>query len=297
MRAKRNLVLVNGASRSRVWAVLLLLIGFQTATAVADTLHYWRFEDSPGFLSDSAGSGDLVSPGIADQSALAATGRGMYFTGLPGGNARAADVGPGSLDFLAATIPTLTGDFTAEAFVHFDAFAGTFGDHIVGLTAGGGNWSWTLQVRFRDTDDWDDKELLLGLFDGSDSAMIRSNIIMETGKDYYVAAAVNLSGREATIYVRNLTDAGPLQAVTGPHTMSSLHPLNTLSIGGFVNSNYLTMDGLVEEVRISNAVLAPGDLLVANLGPPVDPVPEPSTLILVVTGCFAGAWMWRRRRA
>ena len=297
MRIKRRPVLRSRLNSPFLPVVFALLAGLQAATVAAATLHHWRFEDSPGFLADSAGSADLTATGITQQTALAATGRGMYFTGLPGGNASAAEVEPGAIGFLGATIPAMTGNFTAEAFVHFDQLAGQWGAHIMGPTSDGTVWSWTLQVRFNGWAGSMGKELILGLQDGSLTAeVIRSFIIMETGKDYYVAAALNLSGGEATLYVQNLTDAGPLQIVTGSHSRTSLLPVTSFSIGGFFNSD-APMDGLVDEVRISDTLLTPEDLLIANLGPPVDPVPEPSLLVLLVTGSLALACIRRKRTA
>jgi hypothetical protein len=107
------------------------LVLCHASIAVASTIHLYRFEDSPGYLVDSAGSADLTPVGVS-QVDLPETGRGSSFLTWDGGNASALDVTASGRGY-AGTSP-ITGDFTAEAFVHFDTLPeGNYGAHIVGF--------------------------------------------------------------------------------------------------------------------------------------------------------------------
>jgi hypothetical protein len=277
----------------RPWQVVaLLLVALQAGAAAADTLHLWRFEDAPGFFAASQGTAALV--GGATPVALPGSGRGSQFASLPGlPNASAADV-LGANDLAAILDAPILGDFTAELLVHFDTLSGTFGSHLVGAADLGVTTgiSWTLQVRYDGALGSLPGELVMAVVDASGALeLVRSGIFPETGKDYFMATSFDLAGGEVVFHVQNLTDGGPLQTVTGTHTRTSLNPISVFGIGGFVSNNLLPTDGLIDEVRLSDAVL-PVDALYVNSA-----IPEPGTGALVALGLGALGVRRRRREA
>lgn len=104
---------------------------------------------------------------------------------------------------------------------------------------------------------------MLYLSDGTAFELVGSDFILNTGIDYYVAVAVDLSGETVTFYLQDLTNGGTLQSVTKSHSRSTLNPISALAIGddgtGWPDFN---LDGLIDEVRISEGVLPQEDLLI-----------------------------------
>ena len=241
----------------------------------AQVVNYWRFENSPGFLNDSVGSTTLASSSVT-QVTLPATGRGSSF--LNYGSASAADFTEGSSSYLNGTYGGMAGDFTVEAFIHRDTNAGTFFDTIVFTGTGAGSpavHGFNFYVRVDTALGNSSGELMLGLSDGTNFSSLLSGRVIPTGKDYYVAVTFSLSG-SATFYVENLTDGGSLLTSTVIHSFASLNNLTTVQIGGIAggSNNDVFFDGLIDNVRISNAALSPSALL-------INAIPEPGTYAFV----------------
>ena len=135
--------------RSLGGTVLLATGLFASATAGAEPIHYWQFEESPGLLADSIGGASLTNSS-AVAAPIPGAGRGSRFADVPVGNATAAEVaGAGErLTVILADAPS--GDFTIEVLAHFDALAGSFGEHIAGTAESQSNVQigWGLQFRF-----------------------------------------------------------------------------------------------------------------------------------------------------
>ena len=108
---------------------------------------------------------------------------------------------------------------------------------------------------------------------------------------YNVVAQSN--GSMFSLFVQNnATGAYELQASTPITTALSNTGATNVTIGrGWFNGPTDFVNGYVDEVRISDRALAPSQFLFAV-------IPEPSTLLLVVTagGTFVGAARLRRRR-
>jgi hypothetical protein len=108
------------------------------------------------------------------------------------------------------------------------------------------------------------------------------------GRDYYVASVFNLAAQQVTFYLQDLTNAGPLQTSTAAHPLTTLNTTSGLVIGGFtVDAFEFGLDGLIDEVRLSNTVLAPSDLLVSA-------VPVPAAVWLLCSA-LGGLGFARRR--
>ena len=248
--------------------IATLAVGALTPPSLAPPIHYWRFEADPGYLVDSIGAADLISEsGLPTQAALPDAGRGSAFADVVLDTESAADYGVGGL--LKTTVAPPTGDFTIEVLAHFDAFVSSFGSHLAGPARTGQNSGicWTLEVRHDGLGGTQPGELVMLLVDGNlVSELVGSGIVIETGKDYSLAAIFRLGARSITFLVRNLTDAGPLQIVIAAHSAESLHEIADFGVGSFASITTLTMRGLIDEVRYSDSALAFADLL--NPPPP-----------------------------
>jgi hypothetical protein len=256
---------------ARVASVFLALLAAAAIpnVSLAETLHYWPFENSSGFLVDSVGTADLA--GSAQQTQLPQVGPGSTFpdylsVSFGGFNDDVADFSGGSLRNIG--IAPMTGDFTVEAFIHMDADAGEFGDCIVCVLAALNDWpseSWAFLVRYDGAFGTQPRELLLSLYEGNNREALPSGFVLDVGVDYYVAAAVDLAGETVTFWVQDLTHGGPLQSSVRTHSRSALNPISQLTIGNDGTWHpAFAWDGLIDEVRISDAVLREDELLVSN---------------------------------
>lgn len=256
------------------------LIGFLmlAAGSWAQVTNFWRFEDSAGFTGDSVGSATLANSGT-NQLTLPGTGRGSAFLTIP--SAKAAEFSEG--DRLSGSIAARTGDFTIEAFIHRDTNSGVYYDLIAGSTDTNFNnastYAWTFNIRLDGAGGTSPNELILYVSNGTTEQTMESNFIIPTSKDYYVAAAFNLSGGTTTFYVQNLTDGGGLQSFTASHTLTSIASRTGIFIGG--HASHATGDihfaGLIDDVRLANGALTQSSLLVSA-------IPEPGTYALMVGG-------------
>jgi hypothetical protein len=262
-------------------AAMLLIL--QAGSASAATIHYWQFENSPGFLEDSVGSATLSAVGSAVQVALPESGRGSSFGDVVEGDARALDVqGNGHLTL---TLDELTrneftgNDFTVEVLAHADTLTGSFGNTLAGAADAQQNVAiaWILQVR--------NTQLALVLCNGGSCEIEFSGISVPTGKDYYLAAAVDLDGGQTTFFAQDLTDAGSLQSTTRSFDITTLNSPTKFAIGA-TGDGTLYFDGLIDEVRISDTALSEHQLL----------VPEPSVAHLLFMGIVCLGLHRRSRR-
>ncbi len=274
-----------------VVAVAAIALAFVGA-AEADTIGYWRFEDSPGFLEDS-GLNDLdLSTGgspVPTQSTLPtppATGPGLKFDDpIPqtgDANAKAASfAGAGRLTHADASAFEVS-DFTIEAYIHNATTSNV--RWIAGQWLYPGQRSWQFGIH-------QDDMLISWLSDsGSDFLAPYSDIIIDRNKDYYVAMSFDEDG-DLTYYAQNLTDGFAMQTETVSHTVESLHNSTAdfvIGQGTYEGVRGGDFIGLIDEVRLSNTVLSEGELLA---------VPEPSSLVLLgLGGLSLAAYAWRRRR-
>ena len=283
-------------------AILGLLAGvLPPALANAQVIHHWEFEDTPGFLENSVGVTPLTNDGAAEAD-LPGSGRGSQFVGLPPGNATAADFA-GTGEHLSAVIGTSpANDFTIEVFAHFDSLSGTFGEHIVGtaLDASNANIGWALQYRFNTG------TLQLVICLASACELIDSDLPLETGIDYYIAAAFDLQnagGGEVTFYLQDLTNEGDLQIVTVPHASPSRNLITTVAIGATA-SNSFAVEGLIDEVRLAHTVLPESELLIHSAGgcpetPTLDctPLAKRSGSKIDIKSNGKLTWQWKKGSA
>ncbi|QSA97349.1 LamG-like jellyroll fold domain-containing protein [Methylococcus sp. EFPC2] len=279
--------------------ILLSVLGglAPSIRADADTLHYWRFEIAPGFTADSAGFSALVGGGT--QTAVPASGPGSAFPhyfSVPGGGPNTSAAAFHGSEALSTTIAPITSNFTVEAFVHLNSAEGPFGKCIVCSTTNSASiaeTSFALEVRLDQVYGSQIGELVLATSDGASLAFVNSGFVLGTGTDYYVASAFDLSGN-ASFWVQDLTNGGVLQSTSKAHGATSLNSIASLAIGGDgAGAKFgFELDGLIDEVRLSNTVLDESQLLINN----TTPVPLPSAIWFLVTGIASMLGCMRRTR-
>ncbi|NQT94485.1 MAG: LamG domain-containing protein [Lentisphaerae bacterium] len=229
---------------------------FAVGSADAATVAYYRFEDGPGFTNDSAGTRHLSNSG-AVQTNLPASGRGSRFSD-PGpwpfaANTNAAEYDGGDLmDTGTGGGNLITTDrFTVEALIHMDSVSG--GREVAAQWDTANKRSWIVRIDGG----------VLQLFvsgDGSDFESETSGITLLASRDYFIA--VTYSNGAAEFWVRNLTDEESFQASKTFTTHTTVLPTDQLVVGsqaGGANK----IDGLIDEVRISDVALATNEFLVS----------------------------------
>jgi hypothetical protein len=130
------------------------------------------------------------------------------------------------------------------------------------------------------------KTLKLIQGNGSTNSQVNSPFkINDTDRWHYVSAAFDAENDLLRIMLDD-------QIFTTAQTFTPVANTEPLIIGGHYNSGGVfdsTFDGLIDEMRITGAFLAPSDLLLA--------VPEPSGLLLALLGLMGLAGCRRSRRA
>ena len=297
----------------------VFMVALVVGTMDAGEIAYYRFENSPGFLSDSSGNGNspLTNTG-ATQVALPGSGRGSTFfdpippTGAANDSAAEFD-GSEKLEFLGLSSAPTTA-FTVEGFFHWDdgpESNESFADILaVGHNAGAGMFAWQIRTDgFNGTDP--DGELFLFVRDEGDAANEFFNSGFNTGNglgldtDYYFALVFDDTNPTVDFLVQDLTNGGALQTFSVANTISAgglLANADDLQIGNgdiFAAASAFDFDGLIDEFRYSDTALSLDELLIAAPPPPPPLAPEPSTFLLfaVLVGLTVGHVIWRSRRA
>ena len=226
--------------------VFVLTVNMPTEAA---TVAYYRFETSPGFTDDSAGTRHLVNNG-AVQTNLPVVGPGSRFPDpIPLTSAANADAGEfdGS-DYMdtgtgGGNIMT-TDRFTIEALVHMDTIAGTQAIAAQWDWAGGKR-SWILRLESGVPN-------LLVSGNGSGFEQKSSGLTMVEDRDYRLAVtydegAVNFHLRDFTINVDTSNSV-----TFSSHT--TVFPTDQLTVGAQYGGS-VPFNGLIDELRISDVVL------------------------------------------
>ena len=176
--------------------------------------------------------------------------------------------------FVVPDSPTLpSSDFTLEAFVllhstYEDASVRTIAAHWDGNQSHAG---WGLGVTSKKSQN---KPQTLVLQLSSDAAKggagyepVFSGLRVELNKPYYVAVTVSLSDTNetgVTFYLKDLAnDCEPMQVVNAKHRVTSQTRAQLpFTIGARSGGQNHFWDGLIDDVRLSNAALHPDQLLV-----------------------------------
>ena len=256
-------------------ACVLACAGAVASPTADAAVHYWRFEGNGAqFLADSLGGATLtVVNGV--QRPIPDGSRGADFPvelPVPGGGANAFAGDLAESGVCETSIPgALSSSFTLEAFVHFDTLVATYGKVIAANYRSGNLPGVGLVVRTDGFAGTQVQELVLDVYDGVNLTFVKSGFVLETGIDYYVAVAFDFPGHGVTFYVADLTHHAEVLTATNVHAYASLPLVDTFVIGHTAARDLeFGMDGLIDEVRLSDGVLAPGDLLIGDLIPDSD---------------------------
>jgi mono/diheme cytochrome c family protein len=170
--------------------------------------------------------------------------------------------------------PTLpANDFTIEAFVllhstYDDASVRTIAAHWDGNQSHPG---WGLGVTSKNSQNKPQTVVLQlssgATKDGAGYEPVFSGLRVELNKPYYVAVSVSLSDTNetgVTFYLKDLAnDCEPMQVMNVKHRVTApTRALLPFTIGGRPGAQNHFWDGLIDDVRLSSAVLPPDQLLV-----------------------------------
>jgi mono/diheme cytochrome c family protein len=173
--------------------------------------------------------------------------------------------------------PTLpSGDFTIEAFVLLRSLYEDASVRVIASQWNGNNSrpGWSLGVTSTKSN-YTPRNLILQLVTtaveaGPTYEVIPSDLLLDLNKPYYVAASVRVDGTEqpeATFYVKDLaaTDKPLHTAKTAFQGRGAYRSDSALVLGGRDGHPKSNWDGLIDDVRLSAAVLPPEQLLVNNI--------------------------------
>jgi hypothetical protein len=259
----------------------LLQVMVTPMCAAADTQNYWRFEDGPGFLEDSVGGATLRAQNF-DQVPLPSDGRGQNFPhDLPGigSNESAADTPPGTAGLTSSRTTRINDAFTIELFANIDDLSIDSLRSVLAAQATNccspSNFGWAFTVEIVGTNHdqfgawWQSRPHELELFasDGQSIHLIPSGILINENTDYFLSASFDIDDK-VRFHVVDL-DAGSEQTSEVAHSLNRLHEDPYFQIGAPYPQ--LSLDGLIDEVRLSHGVV-PIEKLLVNLADDVDPL-------------------------
>jgi len=276
---------------------VLLCFSFPGSQLDAATVGYWRMDNAANLGLDSGPNGlNLTNP------------NGVVATASPFPNpvpqTGQANLLSGDFErdneqflFVADSAAFTFQDFTIEGFVRVESYTpGTNVQTIASqLRDSGNDRAWRLALAGTGSSTFSDGQLLMQI---SSTGVGLTNIAettldftLDLSTDYYFAAAVDFTGTntEVTFYLQDLTNGGALQVATVSNAITSMHDSSAnFAIGANYNaSSEDWFDGLIDEVRLSNEVLAQESLLIS--------VPEPAAGGLLALGAL-GLLARRRHR-
>lgn len=246
---------------------LAVLLALCTMPATATTIAHWTFDEgSPGSTAGGAGSVLDISGNGHHGAALG----GPAYVATGGGSGLAFD-GVDDRVFVADSSAFMTRSITVEATLSLDSLA-------LGISA-------LDQIVFRGDTRSGLDPFYLGIRDGylrflvdspgSGAAALESPERLTTGQTLHVAGTLDDASGAMRLYVNGIEVAS---TTTSQRPDGALSPFWNpgLGIGNLQDAQNQYLDGVIDEVRISDVALAAAGLLGATGGA----VPEPATLAL-----------------
>lgn len=259
--------------------LILVLAGVSMVCLVVSAAHaatvgYWRFESEANFLEDSGPNGlDLTANGspLPVYSPLPALGYGASFPDsvpLTGeaNNGIASFPSNGGILIHADNPAFEFTDVTIEAMV---SRVVTYTDnHLISQYSTTGNQrGWAFGLR---RSSLGGAPFLYYCEDGAAAQYVQPNVDSWVEyNDYYVAVTFDSSGT-ATFYKKNLTQDLDMEVVTVTHEFGSLFNSTADFVIGNNADGTRPFAGAIDEVRISDCVLEPEDLLIPLTSTPGD---------------------------
>ena len=246
-----------------------MAIAIASSSLQAEVLHWFRLEEDDMFV-DVVGGAVLGGAGV----------RGQEFVPLPndvnapgaafprafdgaGPNHHAIQSQSNANSFYADGTATVSDAYTIELFTNVESYDGVqLASLLASQTTDGflpSQTSWMLQLRIDGFFGTDYGELVAWSSNGGIMTLHRSRIVLQPGIDYYVAGQMDAEKREYTFHVKDLTNDLPLQSSTAPQHLGPLNRSSRFRIGGV--SPY-SLNGLLDEFRLSDHVLSIDELLI-----------------------------------
>ncbi len=274
---------------------LTTLVLVAPTTVSAATIAYYRFENG-AFLNDSSGNNlALTKSGGASVTQEANT----MFPGVVAQNGASNGMAAKNTEFDKPTFSTPSNalldvsSLTLEGYIHLTAYNGSDTQYLGGrFNSGGNRRSYALGIAGSNgTGSANAYTPFLVVGDSATTSHVVASGLgaLSLNTSYYLAVSFDgtTSVNDVTFYLKDLTTPG---AVLTTSTVSS----GVLSIYNFTElfgvggtATQYGPKGFIDEVRLSNQVLASNELL-------VNAIPEPASLTLTALG---GLMFLRRRRA
>lgn len=274
----------------------LVFVALAFPAADAATLVYYRMGDDTSLVTDSSGNGHTLTSSAAVAS-IPASGDGSAFSDpIPqtGDSNSSMATFNGNQNMVVSDPFGSLIEFTAEAYINLNATSSSTRYVMSQWTTATNGRSWGIGVADNEggtlTAGANELYLLMGV-GSSGTELVPLGLTVALNTDYYIAVAYDgtTDTNDITFYYQNLSTPSSLVSTTISSGIST--GINNTSasfrVGAYGSSASSFWNGEIDEVRVSDTILAPGDLLA---------VPEPSSFALV-SGLLASCCIARRRRA
>jgi len=261
-------------------AITTLALCLPGSSVYATTIAHWMFDASaPGVTAMGAGS-------ILDSSGNGHNGTpfgGPIYQAVPGGGTGLQFDGINDRVFVADSLDFSVSSMTVEAIVSLDSLPSAMGlDQIV----------------FRGDSRAGLDPFYLGVLGGKLRFFIEDTTgpiallspdPLPTGELLHVAGSIDNATGAMKLFINGAEVAS---ATTSKRPTLSLTGSNPgIGIGNLQDSGNQHLDGLIDEIRISDVALTPAEFLGASS------VPEPSTLVLLALGLLGIGCSGKQRAA
>ena len=257
--------------------------------AVADTIGYYRFEETPlgHHATWAEDGGGAVGTSSSDTVVNVADVFGSPVPRTGAANDASLDLPgtPGVVD-CGDNYDIGTGDFTVEFFIKGvdDNLLGT--PMAKGQTDGVPSAQWMFFTR----DNKPSNGMLFEVraLDSSVRAYVDGTILAMDNQWHHVAGVVDRTAEEIRLYIDGNLDGSASMSAFNSDDIDNDGPLimGARYVGDHIFGNY--SPDLLDEIRISNAALSPDEFLTA-------PIPEPSSVVLLALGTVSLLVLRRRR--
>ncbi len=267
----------------RTWlipAIAILALCLPGSSVYATTIAHWTFNESaPGVVATGAGS-------VLDSSGNGHNGTpsgGPIYQAVPGGGTGLKFDGSNDRVLVADSSAFSVSSMTVEAIVSLDTLnLATFGiDQIV----------------FRGDSRAGADPFYLGILGGhlrfliegtAGAVAVLSPNLLPTGELLHLAGSIDNTTGAMKLFINGAEVASKTTTIRPTLALTGSNP--GIGIGSLQDGSGQYLDGLIDEIRISDVVLTSNEFLGAS-------VPEPATLVLLAFGLLGMGFGNRRKTA